>query len=1063
MSDSSKLQKPTVEQQEAINYDGKSLLITAGPGAGKTYVLVKRIKYLLEEKHVDPESILVITFTRKAADQLKEKLSKDKDIGASAVNKMFINTIHSFCIHFLSENGCSDINLLESTSGNECKLMFLRKHKKELGFNREAYMSGRNLHDVINKFDEYMTFGLTKDCREGLIKYIEENRPVSQEYKDLIASCGEGDDFEYPYDEVKERELKASAYNSRYLAIAKAYPKYKELLEQENSFDFNYLQVKVRDIIKNDETIAENSRFKNILIDEYQDIDPIQNDIFNILSKYAESFTVVGDDDQSIYAFRGSVPKYFTDFADDIKVKKNPNESVTPLSTNFRSCPEIVEYNEDLIKGVREIDKTLVPDRKDKGGVYYLINENVNVQAEKIANIILYLHESEKIDRYDDIALLLSSVTYAKGINEILEAFKNKGIPYSLSENDSLMSNPEVKAMIILLWYMKESNDKIIFSEWEKNWLNLSAFSLVQDILELDDKTCQILSDLEEKFQKDVMDTEKEVYKEFTGETSKKRSFKGIFDRDQEIIDVIFKRVERFDLSTKTRKELEEIGITNEHDLTLFENLNNIKQELYDENTKFYERPSVLEVYYDILQYSGILKDRLENPTEENQRILRNLGQITETIANYEEIITKYSMNGLLWYIFSEFDSYSTSTIPTDEIDKVQIMTVHKSKGLEFPVVILGSIIEGKFPKHREEYEEATKDYLNRSATYYTPPEYLEYKKEAFTTEDASLEENILKEENKESKRVFYVGTTRAEDILILSALMDKEGKTPKIMDRIIEDGNYSELTDNYNIIAEKTCESKTFEPERLKLSYTHLSEYDNCSQEYNLRYNYQFMNSKNKALTFGVVAHTILNLIHQKQKAYQKEGKGQITSKEEIKEIIERVKEFNQNLKNNENDEFKEIEEAIYTYWEENKDKYYIIGSEVPFSITYNDFDLEGKIDLIVKDKNTNDITIIDFKTTEEENVEVLKERYQKQLFIYAMALKKIPEYNEEYHIKEAMIYSVKFSKEIPIPISDVDINDITTSINSSVEKILDGDFKPCSDKSKCFNCAYNKSICRR
>ena len=152
MSDSSKVQKPTVEQQEAINYDGKSLLITAGPGAGKTYVLVKRIKYLLEEKHVDPESILVITFTRKAADQLKEKLSKDKDIGASAVNKMFINTIHSFCIHFLSENGCSDINLLESTSGNECKLMFLRKHKKELGFNREAYMSGRNLHDVINKY-----------------------------------------------------------------------------------------------------------------------------------------------------------------------------------------------------------------------------------------------------------------------------------------------------------------------------------------------------------------------------------------------------------------------------------------------------------------------------------------------------------------------------------------------------------------------------------------------------------------------------------------------------------------------------------------------------------------------------------------------------------------------------------------------------------------------------------------------------------------------------------------------------------------------------------------------
>ncbi len=1051
----------TTEQSDAAYYDGKSLLITAGPGAGKTFVLIERIKYLLGVKNVDPESILVITFTRKAADQLKEKLSKDEDIDESAVNKMFINTIHSFCNQFLSENGCSDINLLESSSGNERKLMFLRKHKKDLGFTREAYMSGGQLSDVINKFSEYMTFGLNKENPEDLINYIEENCPVSQEYKDLIASCPDGDDFDYPYDEIKALNLKDSAYNARYLAIAKAYPEYIKLLEQENVYDFNYLQVKVRDIITEDESIVENSRFKNILIDEYQDIDPIQNDIFNVLQKYAQTFTVVGDDDQSIYAFRGSVPKYFTDFAASID-DENPDELLTPLSTNFRSCPQIVEYNEELIDSDRKIEKNLIADREDKGGVYYLLNYDVNTQAEKIADIITYLHDSKKIDRYDDVAILLSSVNYAKGINEILGALNDKNIPYNLSENGALMNYPEVKAMIILLWYMKESGDKIILSRWEKEWLNLKAFTMVKDILNLDDTTCQILTDMENKFQQDVIATEKEVYLEMTGEKSKKRSYKGIFDRENEVLDEIFNRVEMLDLSTKTRKDLEDLGITNEHDLTLFENLYNTKKELYDEKIPFYEKASILEIYYDILQYSGILENRLENPTEENQRIMRNLGQITETIANYEEIVTKYSMNGLLWYIFSEFDGYSTSSIPTDEMNKVQIMTVHKSKGLEFPVVILGSILENKFPKHREEIEEATKNYVNGNPTYYTPPEFLKYKQVAFTSDDASLEENIIKEENDESKRVFYVGTTRAEDVLILSAFTDNEGNAPEIMNDIIEDEKYHELDDDYSIIAHKTCESNEYEPDRLKLSYTHLSEYNNCAQEYNLRYNYQFRNSKNKALTFGEVAHTILNLIHQKQITYQKEAKGQIVSNDEITEIINRVKHFNQNLKNDTNDEFTEIEQAIYNYWENNKDKYIIIGSEVPFSITHDDYDLEGQIDLIVKDKQTNDITIIDFKTTNETNSQKLIERYQKQLFIYATAIKKLPEY-EKYNIKEAMIYSVKFSQEIPVPITDMALEEIDALIDDTVNKILSENYMPCSDTSKCFNCEYNKSICRR
>ncbi len=1058
----------TQEQIDCIEFEGKPLIIQAGPGAGKTFVLVERIKYLLNVKKVDPESLLVITFTRKAADQLKTKLSKEKDIGISKVNKMFINTIHAFCISFLSENGYSDINLLESSENNERKSMFLRKHKKDLGFTREAYISGGGLKDVISKFEEYTTFGV---CTKKLVDYIKETRPISDEYKELIASCGEGDDFEYPFYEVSQsNELKQSRYNARYLAIAKAYPKYIKLLEEENAFDFNYLQLKVKKILEN-EDIARNTRFKNIFIDEYQDIDPIQNDIFNSLLKYSDTFTVVGDDDQSIYSFRGSVPKYFVDFSESYK------DNVLKLSKNFRSCQKIVEYNEDYIEPIREFEKELVPDKEDDGAVYYLINEDEDTQAERIADILLHLREEGKIKQYSDVGLLLRSVNYAEGAKNLIVALQSKGIPYNLSENDTLMSNAEVKAMIILLWYMKESDDKIILSDWEKDWLNNGAFSEVQEILDLDANTCDVLSSIENAYQNEMLETEKRVWKEYSGKNSRLKKFSGIFNRPPEVVDEVLKRVERFDISTKTREDLLSLGITNEHDLDLFENLYNLKQKIYDENTEFYDRPSILNVYYEILQYSGILKDRLDNPTEDDQRLLRNLGMITETISNYEEIVTKYSINGLLWFIFQEFDNYATQSIPSDSIDKVQIMTVHKSKGLEFPVVILASIKEGKFPKNKD-FDAETKDYESGSAKYPTPLNCLKYKYQVFKLKtkkekDEKIvltpEEREIEEKNRESKRVYYVGSTRAEDILILSSLVDEDGNTPEKEIHEIEDNpSYIELTDDYESIIPAECKEKEHEKEKLKISYTHFSEYNNCGQEYNLRYNYMFKNSKTKSITFGQVAHTILNLIHQKQIGYQKNGEGQLTSPEEVQEIINRVKEFNNNIEDKEG-EFNEIEESIYKYWEnftpywnyDGKD-WEILASEVPFTLIENNYDLEGKIDLIIKDKDSNDIILIDFKTTDETSQSKLKERYQKQLITYAMAIKQTPEF-EKYNIKEAMIYSVKYSQPIPVPVNDVDISELTTSLNDTVEKILAGNFQLCKDTSKCFNCEYNKSICRR
>ena len=336
--------EPNEDQKEAITYTGsKPLLIQAGPGAGKTFVLIERIKYLLENTNAKPESFLVITFTRKAAKELRDRLSsEDVGIPINDVNKMHISTIHSFCSKVLSEYGKSGYVLLDDDN-DERRKMFIRRYRKDLGLTEEAYIGGSKLNKVMKKFDEYTSFDVDID---KLQEHISNKCPISQRYLDLIESCRQEDDFDFPYDDVMaDKELKESHYNAQYIAIAEAYPKYLDLLEKNNYMDFTLLQKNLLRLLDNDPSIVENSRFKNILIDEFQDTDPIQMNIFDyFLGNYQhetnnpegfegnfDSFTVVGDDDQSIYGFRGSYSKFFTEFKDNYNAKE------VTLETNYRS------------------------------------------------------------------------------------------------------------------------------------------------------------------------------------------------------------------------------------------------------------------------------------------------------------------------------------------------------------------------------------------------------------------------------------------------------------------------------------------------------------------------------------------------------------------------------------------------------------------------------------------------------------------------------------------------------------------------------------------------------
>ena len=240
-------------QKDIVNYSGdKFLCVEAGPGAGKTRVIVERVKKLLENAR--PESFLVITFTVKAAEELKDRLITS-GISKSDVAKMQISTIHSFCLKILESNDELNLDVIDDEAG-ERKNMYIGKHIRDLGFVNEYYLPYGEIKDVIRKYDEYCIF---KVDTPKLVRHIEENNPISHEYADFVRRHMDENDGTFPRNKVEENYA-ASWYNAKYLQIARSYPIYLNLLEKEHKIDYGQLQIRALDYLKS----APKTRFTNI-------------------------------------------------------------------------------------------------------------------------------------------------------------------------------------------------------------------------------------------------------------------------------------------------------------------------------------------------------------------------------------------------------------------------------------------------------------------------------------------------------------------------------------------------------------------------------------------------------------------------------------------------------------------------------------------------------------------------------------------------------------------------------------------------------------------------------
>lgn len=985
-------------QQKVVEYNGnKPLLVEAGPGSGKTRVIIERVKFLINELKVNPSSLLVITFTRKAANELKDRLSED--IPKNIINEMQISTIHSFCLDFLKKRG-NVTNLIDDDSGEKRRL-FIQKYKYKLGFKNEFYLADYQIPSVINKFDEYTTFKVDID---GLIDYIKQTRPIDKEYVDFVNS------FKFfPSKKVRENEkFKKSWYNARFLQTPKAYVKYLELLDLFNAVDYNTVQIKFLESLKeNPET-----QYTNILVDEFQDTDPVQAEIFEILLKNAESFTAVGDVDQSIYSFRGSFRDYFEEFYNKY------NAELISLNYNYRSTNNIIRTSEAFIKPQRKeySKKYLVGARNEDKASYILESLDPQEEAQKIFNLIKDLKDNGKIRQYSDVAILYRSIVSNKNIPFLIDEFKKNDISYHISGTENLIESDEVKSILTLFYYIARKLDHSYgMSNLEKEWLNLRAFcgiDFIPKFRKLSVETKRYLMELQENFENDVLKTEKEVYFELTGKKSRKKKFNGVFTRNEDVLIEIFKRVNKpvVDLDL-----IEDAG-----DREFFTELEKLRENVFSSDEE--DKLTILEVYYELLNLCGYFDDLVIN-NGDYELELENLSKISRTIFNYESIISAKDVRGLFFFLTNVIEGYGTSS---SDVDGVQLMTVHKAKGLEFPVTIVSSLSEYNFPlAPRDPMRE--KDNINKDDTFYTPNKFLEYK-------DCSEADEVnlgLAEEN----RVIYVAMTRAQDILVLSVV----GKMPEEIFRISNYFNKNLDLDNMSI---SSVGSKP-EENKLNLSYSSFADYNNCPWRYNLLNKLHFKVSQKEVTKMGSIIHEALDVINQEIK-----DAGEIS-----KENIEKIAKDTYYLHGGTDEEFDDYMDSIFDYYNEIGFDITVVDSEVPFSIDRDNYRFNGAIDLIYKNQN-GEYGILDYKNTIFKDYN--REKYAQQLLTYILALKNDSKYCD-IEITEAKIYAIKSRSLIDFNIGESRLATQKEEIQNTADLINSHEFNK-NESSYCNICEFFK-----
>ena len=600
------------EQQTAVRHTDGAVLIIAGPGSGKTRTLTHRIAYLIACGKAQSHQLLALTFTNKAAREMRERVIRL--LGAEAATGMWMGTFHATFSRLL------------------------RREADRLGFS--------------NDFSIYDTDDTDRILRSLMPQYnIDPKQFSPAAMRSLISSAKNSLVGPSEYARVA-----ASAAQEKAAAL---YGPYVEALRRANALDFDDLLIRPIELFRNHPDVLEKyqSRWRYVHIDEYQDTNHAQYVLAKMLAKKHGNLCVVGDDAQSIYAFRGA------DIGNILSFQKDyPAATTIRLERNYRSSGRILSLAQAIIRQNKDqLEKELWTDRSEGEHVVLMEALSEKDEAQKIERRIRDLHVRRGY-LFRDFAVLYRTNAQSRSLEE---ALRRGGIAYRVIGGVSFYQRREIKDVLAYLRLAVNPNDTASM----RRVINYPT--------------------------------------------------RGIGSKTQEQV-IAFARSHRINM-WEALERLEAIGLSSR--------AGNAVSKYHDLIRRFHDqvedRPAA-ELARDLIQETGILHEFRQENTQESLVRWENVQELFNAIAEYD----RSAPEGRLSTFLQDISLLTDQDADEDDPNRVTLMTLHASKGLEYPVVFVSGLEEGLFPL-------------------------------ASAAED--------RRDLEEERRLFYVGVTRARDHLFLS------------------------------------------------------------------------------------------------------------------------------------------------------------------------------------------------------------------------------------------------------------------------------------------------------
>ena len=859
----------TPAQLSAVSHTSGPLLLIAGPGAGKTRVIIEKCVHLVNESHIKPENLLVTTFTNKATEELYDRLYIS--LGDIA-QKITVCTIHSFCQKLLSSYPSQNpLGAHFEVLDGEEQFLLVYDNLKALGLSQYPKTRVADfIHSVIS------TFNLcTEEC-------VDPDRFIGEAKKNGKGLLG----------------LKAASDEAieEYCAVAEAYKKYRKLLTDERLVDFPLLQETAYCMVKNNSEVKKElaQRYQYVLIDEYQDTNRLQVMLFKEITGPQYNICAVGDDDQSIYRFRGANVKSFLDFRKDF-----PNAKEIKLTANFRSTPVIVEATSSLIeKNAPEHTPKDLTSARECCSVTP-VNCHEHTAPEEAAAVVEALQswrKKEIIRSWNEVAILLRSVKSHSA--PYIEELNKRKIPVVAFGLCSFFERED----------MSELRDVLKFCGYKSK---CPVAGIRPPLFELSDKATKILAGLKD-------DPAPWDYPHAMAALN-------IPDKDLGII--------------------KRLGSLRKHTLE-------------GEYTHH-----LLGLFYDILDCSGyfrrILEGRAEGKDGSGEAALYNLAVFSDLISRFQKRVRSANLYKFNEYLYFIQDSVAEAEVALPANEAVRIMTVHQAKGLEFPVVVIGAAMEQRFPSGFRRPK-------------YPVPAYL---RESKSTDDEETH-------RRDERRLFYVGMTRAEDLLIIGSA-DKVNVRGSGPSKFIKEIKQSAIVRSVQDIKKRPFRNgkKGKAPDRKRLSYSGLHAYVLCPLQYKLVYECDFAVPQVYWAYFGGAVHNLLEHVHKQAL------KGSILTPAELpglwKTMWKPPESWDKERKETMGKTGLSYLDRYITNYADRLRTVYWVEEQVELPVPESNLLITGRLDLACK--GNNGLQIIDFKIRKRMGLAVMREDLQVQ--VYALA----------------------------------------------------------------------------